>query len=175
MNNETLKRDLCARLMERVNVCVRTNLLSYTHKPYKEYKKVLTPAILAKIIKGGQYNYIKPMLFPTSALTKPIRLANYNNGEPFVPIYELARLFHTISPDSIEDYTDAVEYGFYGAQCTCWLSVKEGRCNYFQMPFGDFITSAEFRIIEKLNQWHINYRLSPDQFVEVTEENNPYI
>ena len=200
MNNETLKRDLASRMFEGVKGelihDLRENFecedfvedIEIFNKgavwTYEGYSGVCIPlgegdfeGFLIQH-KSGAYTSvgksIKPLLFPTSALTKEIQLANYNNGEPFVPIYELAKLFHTLSTDNIEAYTDAVEHGFYGAQCTCWISVKEGRCNYFQMPFGEFITSAEHRIIKMLYQWHINIELSTDQFIEVTEENNPY-
>lgn len=189
MNNETLKRDLCARLMDGVKVSYKRHknepkrkiatLTGYTRSDGYETTHRKYNGCVGDLIKEEGNNNIydldfKPILFSTSALTKPIQIANYNNGEPFVPIYELAKLFHTLSTDNIEAYTDAVEHGFYGAQCTCWISVKEGRCNYFQMPFGEFITSAEHRIIKMLYQWHINIELSPEQFIEVTNEFNPY-
>lgn len=126
------------------------------------------------ITEGGakpSFDRVKPILFPMSSLTKEIEF----KGERFVPIYELAKLFHTVKPPAIEHYSDAVEHGYYGAQCTCWNSVKEMRYSYFQMPFGEFITSAEHQIIEKLQEWHFNiYNLSPDEFIEVNETNNPY-
>lgn len=183
MNNETLKRDLCARLMEGVKVQYEGILNGKERsKAYSEWKKRneekhvldsdylylpdeligLKTAPLRRVIQYKKYwlaeagikQYkkfyngigLKPILFPTSALTKTIQIASYNNGEPFVPVDEAKQITNiTINSKTIV------------------MLIEE--CEFDVVPFG---------IIEMLNRWHINYRLSPEQFIEVTDEFNPY-
>lgn len=151
MNNETLKRDLCARLLDGVIVNDTSNNLKLIG--IEDDINVETRVkLLLKNDKKSMAFYrpsikcITPYLFPTSALTKEIQIANYNNGEPFVPIERLGE----------ELNMNVIEY----------CMIKENP----QL----ILETARFIVIEKLNEWHINYRLSPDQFIEVTEENNPY-
>ena len=154
MNNETLKRDLASRLMDGVKVknqygdiCTLLSVSNRLNNEF-EYKEV-----------GGRTDYssfkgIKPYLFQTSALTKPIQIANYNNGEPFVPIDELKN-----------NYRLDLIIGVYSDGTKCMYNDKTQSSNWRYW---------EYCIIEKLNRWHINYRLSPEQFIEVTDDNNPY-
>lgn len=156
MNNETLKRDLCARLMEGVkvknqygDVCTLVSVSNRLNSEF-EYKE-----------SGGRTDYssfkgIKPYLFSTSALTKEIQIANYNNGEPFVPIVEINRLASTN-----KEVSQCIEWGYSE--------------DHFLINVDYFIGGWEVTFItDLLNRWHINYRLSPDQFIEVTDEFNPY-
>ena len=200
MNNETLKRDLCARLMDGVKVQYEGILNGKERsKAYSEWKKRnegkyildsdecdlpdeivgVKNAPLRRVIQYRKhwlaeagikqykkfYNGIglKPILFPTSALTKEIQLANYNNGEPFVPVEEIGKI-HLGDKYNSFDFPKEDE-NFIG------FNSKYGGWSMYN--FGDFSSLPQW-IIELLNRWHINYRLSPDQFIEVTEEFNPY-
>ncbi|MGL4335547.1 MAG: hypothetical protein ACRCST_01545 [Turicibacter sp.] len=182
MNNETLKRDLCARLMEGVKGMLIHDLredfecedfvedIEIFNKgavwTYEGYSGVCIPlgegdfeGFLIQH-KSGAYTSvgksIKPILSPTSALTKPIQIANYNNGEPFVPIVELEKQGWVINFNKRSRYPFDMYIGV------------DGICSSDPLDWSN-------RVIEKLNQWHINYRLSPDQFIEVTDEFNPYL
>lgn len=151
--NETLKRDLCARLMEGVMMV------------NKEVNKTYFNPLILKGFRDEDCIYLHglslpqklsnhaPILFPTSALTKPIQIASYNNGEPFVPLVEIKK--NEMSKDP------------YSLGIVNWVEIYH--------KFGEFnLDNTPFFIIELLNQWHINYRLSPEQFIEVTDEFNPY-
>lgn len=210
MNNETLKRDLCARLpygvkgelihdlredfvcedfVEDIEIFDKGSVWTY-----EGYSSVCIPlgegdfeGFLIQH-KSGAYTSvgksIKPYLFPTSALTKPIQLANYNNGEPFVPIIEMAkyqykdvyfeiidnRCIGRLNVGVVLEFVIEDEIPFY----------KEFHNNMFGQSVSDsyddmFRANINPSEITKLfHQWHINIELSPDQFIEVTEENNPY-
>ena len=156
MNNETLKRDLCARLMYGVKAEILDYKNDYVGNKIDTIVGVNQWSKCGKLwsvnTRGGakpSFERIKPYLFPTSALTKPIQLANYNNGEPFVPAIELLKKCSMTG--FVEDFIKRIEIG--------------------QRQIESFATGE---ILEYLRKWHINYRLSPDQFIEVTEENNPY-
>lgn len=155
MNNETLKRDLCARLMDGVMMV------------NKEVNKTYFNPLILKGFRDEDSIYLHglslpqklsnnaPILFPTSALTKPIQIASYNNGEPFVPVDELKK-----------NYRLYLIIGVYSDGTKCMFNEKTQSSHWRYW---------EYSIIEKLNQWHINYRLDPDQFIEVTDEFNPYL
>lgn len=144
MNNETLKRDLCARLMEGVKVQIESDL-------FGTYKDIMCSEYIDIVGKLP----IKPYLFPTSALTKPIQMANYNNGEPFLPL--------DIINEEIESTGIEIDYDTERG-----ITFSNSINNVFGMAY------ELFEILEYLRKWHINYRLSPDQFIEVTDEFNPY-
>lgn len=145
MNNETLKRDLCARLMDGVKVLdiLEGNEISieYTSQTYDTKKVGLKLCI-------ERNERFKPYLFPISAITKSVTIANYNNGKPFVPIEEAKRVTNiTISSKTIVMLLESDEFEV--------------------IPFG---------IIDLLNRWKIDYRnlIGQGLAIEVTEENNPY-
>lgn len=159
MNNETLKRDLASRLPYGVKIYDG-------HKPYtltglRHFNNNKLYAVCDIDDDNYTWSYLKgciPYLFNTSALTKPIRLANYNNGEPFVPKYELEKILGIYQCNYLMDNLDLI------------ISKKKIPQGKVHFDFIDFVNAIDF-----LNKIHINYRLSPDQFIEVTDENNPYI
>lgn len=140
MNNETLKRDLCARIPNNP-------LMQWTRE---EDKEVIQQELNLSDAKFLINKRAKLILHPISALTKPIQMANYNNGEPFVPAIELLKKCSMTG--FVEDFIKRVEIG--------------------QRQIESFATGE---ILEYLIKWHINYRLSPEQFIEVTDEFNPYL
>lgn len=86
-----------------------------------------------------------PSLFPMSALTKEIEF----KGERFVPIEVL----------------QSMNFG--------WVKIDDGElcCDVHNgMPLSDMSL-----FLDQLNMWHFNiFNLSPDEFIEVNETNNPY-
>ena len=179
MNNETLKRDLCARLMDGVKI--DTSYYEETEPLTMSYLDDDESVYVRINIKAGQYKHellqsydlehIKPYLFPTSALTNPIQIASYNNGEPFVPVVEI-----TTEANKREESSEY--YSFIYEVRDNWIHLSRGSYDdYERIPIWDIenkCSNAPNWIIERLNQWHINYRLSPEQFIEVTDEFNPY-
>jgi hypothetical protein len=162
--NETLKRDLASRMFDGVKIDIsyydetEPKTMSYLDDEESVYVRINNKAgqYVHDLLQSYDLEHIKPYLFPTSALTKPIQLANYNNGEPFVPIEELWKIFYENEEDSIES---EVVYDMR------YLNMQVNGAMGCHIPFS---------IMEYFNQWHINYRLSTDQFIEVTNENNPY-
>lgn len=168
MNNETLKRDLCARLPYGVNLKGFGLLTAVSSE--REYTHYYAQKYNGSRQKTSVSNPI-PYLFPTSALTKPIQLANYNNGEPFVPVVEI-----TTEANKREESSEY--YSFIYEVRDNWIHLSRGSYDdYERIPIWDIenkCSNAPNWIIELLNQWHINFRLNHDQFIEVTEEFNPY-
>jgi len=184
MNNETLKRDLGSRLIYGVKVQYEGILngkeRSKSIKEWNEKNKDVhflesEPLILPDEIIGlkiatlkritqykkhwvaeagiKQYKKfyngkgLKPILFSTSCLTKPITVSTYNNGKPFVPIEEMANI------GSI--YYGGFEEAKFAIEC---------------LEAGLSHEMYDSWMVELLQKWHINYRLSPDQFIEATNE-----
>lgn len=89
----------------------------------------------------------KPFLFPMSSLTKEIEF----KGERFVPYIELLRICNfdvdNMSDEELNHYKD--------------------NCRDIELMM--------FFEVEKLIEWHFNvFGLSPEEFIEVNETNNPY-
>lgn len=172
MNNETLKRDLASRMFEGVKVTDEDALLNPIAREVIgiDGNKIIMRQTRFPYRTFGNFKDNLPYLFPTSALTKEIQIANYNNGEPFVPIVECLK---SLIPES---YT----YSIRKNNTTLGATNIKGHILLFNNDF--FILKYRTRIIpfnqvcvcDLLHKFHINYRLSPDQFIEVTEENNPY-
>lgn len=155
MNNETLKRDLCARLPYKVKVNDGSG--NYELTGIRHINNPSLHTVLEINDNNYTWSYMKgcnPILFPTSALTKPIQIASYNNGEPFVPVDEMAEI--------IEDL---------------WFNDEYTR-EQFAYEYVNGYVRLNPDTFEKINNFfnkvHINYRLSPEQFIEVTDEFNPY-
>lgn len=115
------------------------------------------------------------VLFPIECLTKPITIASYNDGKPFVPIEELLKIKHadfynevigTRYEDIVISKNHSVPAACFGLMATKGITVRTFPP---EMP-----NNTPHYIIEKLNEWHINYRLPAHLFVPVTETFNPY-
>jgi len=184
MNSETLKRDISARLFENLkvkdedgNVGVLTSIS--TNESYE----------CVSVVYNGETDIlhieeIKPCLFPTSALTKPIQIASYNNGEPFVPIVEMAKMLGwNVQKFLLNSNTES-----FGIMCDASLrlmdeDVQDVLAFTINAGFGWHSRhSKNFHVVLKqpelydlMHKFHINYRLSPEQFIEVTNEFNPYL
>ena len=146
MNNETLERDLCSRLMNGVKVYLNEDVFELTACT-KRGKFALEKQGLNKLFRTREIEDFIPILFSTSCLTKPIRVSTYNDGKPFVPIEEMRKLSSSINDhlfiDALEDDLSNIDIR---------------------------VQNAPFVFVEFWNKTHINYRLSPDKFIEATNE-----
>lgn len=159
MNQDTLKLDLCARLLHKPYYMLsrigHLNLDAEYGSPYEASQPLKVTNVLPseKGIEvewthedsGWGVGYCEvdealPVLF--NSFTEEITI----NGKTFVPIDRLAK----------ELELNVIEYN--------WLKENPHM----------IINTARFVVTEKLNAWHINYRLSEDEFIPVTEEFNPY-
>lgn len=168
MNSEVLKRDLFERVIDGVKVfdVWEENVLDidYTSQTYD------TKSVGLKVCIDRNERF-KPILFSTSALKNPIQIASYNNGEPFVPVVEI-----TTEANKREESSEY--YSFIYEVRDNWIHLSRGSYDdYERIPIWDIenkCSNAPNWIIELLNQWHINFRLNPNQFIEVTDSFNPY-
>jgi hypothetical protein len=100
---------------------------------------------------------IKPIVRPLSDLTKPITQANYNEGEPFVPIVELAKLlFRNIKNEESVELIDN------------FLCYKKVRLMSFDFD------SISLRAAQHLLMWHFDLITEDCEKVFTTSEFNPY-
>jgi hypothetical protein len=171
MNNETLKSDLCARLMDGVKVEVLDYKSDYVGNKIDEIIGITQWSKCGELwsieTKGGakpSFERIKPILFPTSAITKEIKIANYNDGKPFVPIKEMM----------LEQYKNqSVKVLYHSYENRISIIIKCLKTNEIEQEF-DLYRNNWFNypqwIIEFFHKTHINYRLSPEQFIEATNE-----
>ena len=118
----------------------------------------------------GDYS-ITPVVRPLSDLTKPITQKNYNNGEPFVPIVELAKMFAKCKEYPITGYgeltLDVREY-----KVKCFVENSQYRYLYYSIPKD--LTLAEYRVVQLLLEWHFDLLDEGIEKVLVTDEFNPY-
>lgn len=172
MNNEKLKIAICGYLPYGLKVsCENTlgknephQLLSIERDKLTIRKKSFPYRTYVKLSEG------LPYLFPISSLTKPLQLADYNNGEPFVPAEEIARQWMQINGEILNitirlNFTWRVKFEIMNKQGEL---VEEREMGVLNMPFW---------IIDLLNRWKIDYRglINEGLAIEVNEENNPYL
>lgn len=99
-------------------------------------------------IEYGNFEHewmFKPLLRNISDLTKPITQKDYNDGKPFVPIERFGREFY----NSLKKELD----------------ITDGKLLIEFLPFG---------VIQKLLKWHFAIGFEQGEYIEVTNENNPY-
>ena len=101
---------------------------------------------------GNDWDFnVKPILFSLEDLTKEITIG----GETFVPFDELIKIKNVRL--RVEKYENGDK--------------KLLNINTFSFSLFDF----EYKIIEKLLEWKFNvFNIPEDEYIKVTEENNPY-
>lgn len=116
---------------------------------------------------------VMPYLFSFDDIVKPIQIKEVNNGEPFIPIEELLKITY---PDHWAKHKDDrygliyieshpfVSTAFFRNQASLEVSVRKYEVNNFPKIFSDFFIKH-----------HINYQLTKDLFIPVTDELNPYM
>lgn len=175
-DQQLLFKDLCQRLPYGV-VMDQISKPSFTGQPNNVCEVKLTVYNISSFVGKLPYRVLsqKPILHPLSCLTKPITIASYNDGEPFVPIEELLKIKHadfynevigTRYEDIVISKNHSVPAACFGLMATRGITVRTFPP---EMP-----NNTPHYIIEKLNEWHINYRLPDHLFVPVTDEFNPY-
>lgn len=179
---ELLLKDLCSRLPYGVNCKILGALVGArvdeSHEPSLRMNGI--DMDMAWFTDGGRVGYsmvkFKPVLHPITCLNQEITV----NGETFVPIVELAEIGEPVY-FSEENLFSRSDNGMYGcawkkdenAYCfgffpdTCSFFIKSDSNEYL------FVTNQQ-RMFDKLNEWHINFRLPDHLFVPVTETFNPY-
>ena len=154
--NETFKKDLCTRLNEntlyRLNEKGLFNLDSEFGHPSGAYEDLKITNVLKSdkieielesVKSGWSIGFIDiDEVYPILFHISCLTKEITVNGETFVPIERLGE----------ELKMNVIEY----------CMIKENP----QL----IIETARFIVIEKFNEWHINYRLDKDQFIEATNE-----
>lgn len=152
------KIDLCARLPYGVVVTTTMKTVNNSGKCLgsESLTEKMTHGILENFMDFGVKTM--PHLFHISCLTKPITV----NGRTFVPIEEMCRILY--------DHDDKTRYRI---SITDVFSLCEARNGESVYVLNDY-TKIDYWIIELFNKWHINYRLPEGEYIQVTEEFNPY-
>lgn len=145
-------------------------------KTITQYKKYwLAQAGIRQFKSFYNGNGFKPLLFPIQSLTKEIRLADYNNGLPFVPIVEILKIANKEWYEKkIGTRYAEIEYKETPSSAIAWFSYMSTKSInlYIPMPW-----MFPLWIIDLLNRWKIDYRglIEEGLAIEVNEENNPYL
>lgn len=112
---------------------------------------------------------VHPYLFPFSSITEKIQISSYNNGEPFIPLEHLALMGYEDHDVEVritkENYSFKASV-FYVGSNEVEHEIELNEDEWYYCPTW---------VIESFNRWHINYRLPSSDFIEVTNENNPYL
>lgn len=112
-----------------------------------------------------------PVARPLSDLTKPI----VHNGETFVPIVELAKMA-SLKLKWVVTFEDGQCYigtDVYQKQYTFFYSISEQ--SFYINSIRDMKhTPYQFKLFQKLIEWHFNIMDESEPFIPVTEEFNPY-
>ena len=116
---------------------------------------------------------VMPYLFSFDDIAKPIQIKGVNNGEPFIPIAELLKITYpdhwsthkdnTYSMIQIEKSPFTI-YAHFSNQPSYEVSVRKYEVNNIPKIVSDYFIKH-----------HINYQLTNDLFIPVTDELNPYI
>ena len=77
------------------------------------------------------------------------------NGEQFVTIIELAKLFHTCK-SAVTHFSNIVNAGFYGASVNCHIENDDSRFTYYQLRNDEFVLSNTYQEVQKLLEWHFD-------------------
>lgn len=96
--------------------------------------------------------YFKPILRPLSDLTKEVT----HNEKTFVPIIELAKEFHIPSKYSVTHYGDIKDYGYVGVKVNCYVENSSSRYFEFSIHSDELILHNDYRIVQKLAEWHFD-------------------
>lgn len=124
-------------------------------------------------IEGAEY--IIPIIRPLDSLTKECVQADYKNGNPFIPIVELAKIaFPKAAQDiNIKDGVCLVDTG--GSYVFRYvISDKSFMCVYLPENRECFIPN-QLQLFQQLLKWHFWPNMPEgEEVVWVTNEFNPY-
>lgn len=97
---------------------------------------------------------LKPYLRSFDQLTKECVQADYNNGKPFVPSCELSKWFK-----DAEDYILMI------------VDIINGKED---MSLEKTLEWCPLNVIQQLLKWHFQVGFEKGEYIEVTNEDNPY-
>lgn len=177
--NDNMIKTLTAGLMHGLKVSKAEGETIFT----LGYHEVMNERNPVRSISIAIDNNYKPYLFPMSSLTKEIEF----KGKRFVPIVELYKLTGldlNLRRKELEFYPTKFDVTGFGSVLYV-NGVKSFETNCFSKQGGNYPVSFlagkgrnivnHYTLYEKLIEWHFNlHNLSPDQFIEVNETNNPY-
>lgn len=120
-----------------------------------------------------------PIIRPMSELTERCIQANYNDGKPFVPIIELAKMYFPLADDwSVEDgicscgsfehfvFKDGV-FQHWNDYDGCECEDCMGECKIPHQP-----VKNQLKLFQKLLQWHFWPDMPEDEKVLYMSNNN---
>jgi len=136
--------------------------------------------------KGFGNGEITPIVRSLSDLTKPITQVNYNEGEPFVPIVELAKIVYKqifgyeFDSSQIELLYDVnsgagciVKYG--EQRIALSFDTEAGQCEFNFSVTGAYMRLNQLQLFELLIKWHFWPNMPEgEDVVWVTNDFNPY-
>jgi hypothetical protein len=155
-----------------------------THHTSNEVKRIIGASfgnrILFRVSYENQIDYplpfemILPIIRPLDSLTKECVQADYNEGNPFVPIVELAKMafpkyacFLSDSSDSINKFVSVdTDYDYFRFSFDGF--------NFSYNGYGGYI-SNQLQLFQQLLKWHfwLN-KPEGEEVIYATEEFNPY-
>lgn len=100
--------------------------------------------------ENGDITKSKPILRPMSDLTKEIKQADYNDGEPFVPIVELAKIGRPRGNWKLGD-GEAVDL-------TAHFKYAPGIFYHYSDRNEIYLVSHQYEMFDQLNAWKFDYR-----------------
>lgn len=123
-------------------------------------------------IEGG-----KPILFPMKCLIEEVTI----NGETFIPIIELAKLFHKEDAYKVTHYEDPryMDWGYNGEDAAwvinCCVENDSDRYLYYSI-YKHKLNQLPLNLVDKLNELHFDYRGLIDRGLAVSalDYDNPY-
>jgi hypothetical protein len=130
--------------------------------------------------------FFVPVIRHPSALTKPCVQSNYNGGEPFIPIVELAKIEKLIEPISFDIMKDLSR----GVRGCCakdrfdnqWLmySYSNDGFSLWHKPYHEnehrpTLLENQFQLFQQLIKWHFWPDMPENESVVYVDDNfNPY-
>lgn len=120
---------------------------------------------------------IKPILFPMKCLIEEVAI----NGGTFVPIIELAKLFHKEDAYKVTHYEDPryMDWGYSGEDAAwvinCCVENDSYRYLYYSI-YKHKLNELPLNLADKLNELHFDYRglIERGLAVSALDYDNPY-
>ena len=119
----------------------------------------------------GDVQGISPIVRPIISMAKECVQSDYNNGKPFVPIVELAKMFHVDKKYNVSHYLYPRINGNI-CRVNCCVENTDGRYMYYETSL-DF-EICELRVVQQLIKWHFWPNMDDEEVVYVDDEFNPY-
>ena len=120
----------------------------------------------------------KPIIRPLDSLTKECAQSDYNEGKPFTPIVELAKLGQSQIDNDIYTFDKWYNEGdFYITECSgSKRLVFDGNSFWYQNGWGHIcVAQNQFQLFQQLLKWHFWLNMPEgEEVILVTDSFNPY-